>query len=398
MDHTEHTPARAVEAEAFAQEVIQNPMEALQRFRQLEEQNATLRAADSNTPITSSSEQSLPPRPTQAPSESSELINALVYALNQRPPPATTASAPTIPTRLSEKLPDIDKYEGDRDNLDAWEQSLVQRMHVNHDRYPTDLAKIAYAESRLTIGKKASNLMMPYRIDGICTLSSFDEYRQRLRQCCGNPFEEQDARTYLQEELKQDKMSFLEYYQLFCKKKERSRLDDVSLVDCYRRNVSYQLQVSALPRTTMAGHRPITFQDYTEVFRTVDEELRQIQYRLPRVANNNNSAAKPKPAAPVLSSLSRAVTPVVPASTPFVAVGGDPMDLSSAIAIVQGKPLSTPGVKDICIKWKLCFYCKQQHLGKTAKECPNKKASALRVIDTDDTSSVDGGVSLTENV
>ena len=85
-------------------------------------------------------------------------------------------------------------------------------MHVNHDQYPTDAAKIAYAESRLTIGKRASILMMPYRKDGICTIFTFTEYWQILRHVCDNPFEAEDARTYLQDTLKQGSMSFVKYY------------------------------------------------------------------------------------------------------------------------------------------------------------------------------------------
>ena len=129
------------------------------------------------------------------------------------------------------------------DKLDAWEQALIQRMNINHDRYPTDTAKIAYAESRLTIGKRASILMMPYRRDGICTISTFAEYRHILRHVCGNPFEAEDARTYLRDTLKQGSGSFMEYYQLFCQKKDRSGMEEASLIDCFKRNVSYAVQL-----------------------------------------------------------------------------------------------------------------------------------------------------------
>ena len=70
------------------------------------------------------------------------------------------------------------------------------------------------------------------------------------------------------------------------------------------------------------------------------------------------------------------------------------MDLNSAMVTVKGQRLQTPGVKEICDKWKLCYYCKLQHPGKNAKECPNKGKSDLRLMEMDDTSSVDGGVRL----
>ena len=85
-----------------------------------------------------------------------------------------TASA--TPVHLSEKLLDIPEYDEDRDKLNTWEHALIQCMHVNHDQYFTDTVKIAYAESQLTIGKRASILMMPYWKDGICTIFTFTEY------------------------------------------------------------------------------------------------------------------------------------------------------------------------------------------------------------------------------
>ena len=84
------------------------------------------------------------------------------------------ATAPA--THRSEKLPDTAEYDEDRDHLNAWEQSLRQRLNINHDQYLTNCEKIAYAESQLIIGKKAHNLMGQYQVKGLCTLLSFKEY------------------------------------------------------------------------------------------------------------------------------------------------------------------------------------------------------------------------------
>jgi len=61
-------------------------------------------------------------------------------------------------------------------------------MHVNHDRYSTDGDKIAYAELKLAVGRKASNLMNRYRKDGLYTLTSFIDWRKKLREAYSNPF------------------------------------------------------------------------------------------------------------------------------------------------------------------------------------------------------------------
>lgn len=78
--------------------------------------------------------------------------------------------------------------------------------------HPTDIEKIAYAESRLTIRKKAHNLMNRYRTEGLCSLTCSADWRRKLREACRDRFEEQDSCVYLRDTLKQDSMSFDEYY------------------------------------------------------------------------------------------------------------------------------------------------------------------------------------------
>ena len=310
------------------------------------------------------------------------------------------------------------------EKLDAWEQQLIQRMHVNHDRYPSDAHKIAYAESRLTIGKKAHNLMNRYRSEGLCILSSFADWRAKLRDCCGNRFEEEDARIYLRDTLKQGSMSFEEYYNLFAQKKEKSRMEDASLIDAMKRNVNYATQTSALNWRKRDGSDPVTFHDHVEMWSQTDWNLRQIKHRLPRQTSNSTiSAFTPSSSnrrqtsttfspGKASTSSTKASTPTfspfLPASNHSSSVRsetqstttelpvGDPMDLSSAITAVKGKSLKVPGVKKICDDYKLCYYCKQSHPGMTAKTCPNK-GTALRsaqFLEIEDDQSVVGGVLL----
>ena len=56
---------------------------------------------------------------------------------------------------------------------------------------------------------------------------------------CGNSFEAEDARTYLWDTLKQDLMSFVKYYQLFCQKKNHSGMKEALLINCFKHNVTY---------------------------------------------------------------------------------------------------------------------------------------------------------------
>jgi len=251
MEHLEYIPENELNVDEFARHVANNPAAALRRFQELQNQ-----ARKATNAIPSSFASSVSTPSTYASLDPQNLASLIAQAVaqtlrNQPLPPApvihlppASVTAAVIPVRLSEKLPDIVEYDEDRDKLNAWKQSLKQRMHMNHDRYTIDEAKIAYAESRLIIGKKTHILMMPYRTNGICNLATFDEYLRILRHCCDNPFEAEDARTYLRETLKQGSMSFAEYYLLFCQKKDRFALEDASLIDCMKRNVSYITQLT----------------------------------------------------------------------------------------------------------------------------------------------------------
>lgn len=328
------------------------------------------------------------------------LSNALAAGLRSSSASGSPPSRTRTPPR-SEKLPDISEYEGDQDKLDAWEQTLIQRMHVNHDRYPTDGDKIAYAELKLAVGKKASNLMNRYRKDGLCTLTSFIDWRKKLREACGNPFEQEDARNYIRE-LKQGSMPFDEYFNLVSQKKERSRMEDASLIDAMKYNVNYTTQQASISWRKTDGQRPSTFDEYVRMYSEIDQELRQIKHRLPRQstapATVGQPPRRPNQASTPVARPSPATTPVTTAVPAVALPPGEPMDLDSARAAVRGKSTKIPAIKAICEKWRLCFYCKA--LGHSARACPAIPATSptnLRygtVTEIDDDQSVAGAVSL----
>jgi len=137
------------------------------------------------------------------------------------------------------KLLNISEYERDKDQLNAWEQSLIQRMNVNDDHYFSHRVKIIYVESRLIIDKKTHNLMSQYWVNDLCIIFIFADWWHKLHHCCNNSFKTEDAHLYLREILKQDTNSFVNYYNLFYQKKECSLMKDFSLIDCLKRNVNY---------------------------------------------------------------------------------------------------------------------------------------------------------------
>ena len=62
-------------------------------------------------------------------------------------------------TSKFEKLLDISEYERNKNWLNAWEQSLIQRMNMNDDHYLSHRVKIIYVKSWFIIDKKIHNLM-----------------------------------------------------------------------------------------------------------------------------------------------------------------------------------------------------------------------------------------------
>ncbi len=181
-----------------------------------------------------------------------------------------------------EKLLDISEYERDKDRLNAWKQSLIQRMNVNDDRYFFYWVKIVYVESRLIIDKKTHNLMNQYRVNDLCIIFIFADWQHKLRHCCDNSFKIKDAHLYLREILKQDMNSFVDYYNLFYQKKECSLMKDFSLIDCLKRNVNYFTQVVIFFWRNFDETQSFIFHQWVQAFSDIDEEFQQLKHHQSR--------------------------------------------------------------------------------------------------------------------
>ncbi len=100
------------------------------------------------------------------------------------------------------KLFDLSEYERDKDWLNAWKQSLIQRMNVNDDCYFSHRVKIIYIKSRLIINKKIHNLMSQYQVNDLCIIFIFADWQHKLHHYCNNSFKTEDVHLYLRETLK----------------------------------------------------------------------------------------------------------------------------------------------------------------------------------------------------
>ncbi len=284
------------------------------------------------------------------------------------------------------KLLNISEYKRNKDQLNAWEQSLIQRMNMNDDHYFSHRVKIIYVESRLIIDKKIHNLMNQYRVNDLCIIFIFADWWHKLHHCCDNSFKTEDAHLYLCETLKQDMNSFVDYYNLFYQKKKHSLMKDFSLIDCLKRNVNCFTQVIIFFWQNFDETWSFIFHQWVQAFSDIDEELQQLKHHQSCFVFVIVSFIKVKSIFALISnSLSSkiiiSVTVVSTVSSSFsFSFLDELMNLSFIIVIIQDKTLIVFEIKKICNKWKLCYYCKLQHSSKIAKECSNKKLFTLCIM------------------
>ncbi len=284
------------------------------------------------------------------------------------------------------KLLDIFEYERNKDWLNVWKQSLIQRMNVNDDYYLSHHVKIIYVESWLIIDKKTYNLMSQYWVNDLCIIFIFIDWWHKLHHCCNNSFKMKDAHLYFRETLKQNMNSFADYYNLFYQKKEYSLMKDFLLIDCLKHNVNYFTQIVALFWRNFDETQLFIFHQWVQAFSDINEELQQLKHRQSRFVFVIISFIKVKSIfASINNSLSSKiiifVTVVLTVSSSFSLLFlNESMNLSFVIIIVQNKTLIISEIKKICNKWKLCYYCKLQHSSKIIKECSNKKLFTLHIM------------------
>ncbi|KKF92082.1 Protein FAM127C [Ceratocystis platani] len=101
----------------------------------------------------------------------------------------------TRTVQLSERLPDPDKFEGDRPDLRRFTTQIRQKMKRNRDRFPDAQDRMAYVNNRLK--GPAYALILPYIQDGECLLPDYDAILKVLDRAYGDPDKVNRARSEL---------------------------------------------------------------------------------------------------------------------------------------------------------------------------------------------------------
>lgn len=171
-------------AQARSQGIIEYQKEQLQESQQkyleaMKERDEALRLA---TPMVNT--------PARTPEPAAETPTVAPVGAPASIDPPSTSSA-----RLSERLPDPDRFEGDRKDLRRFTSQIHEKMNVNHDRYPTPQSRMTYVTNRLKGGPYAQ--ILPYIKKGICQLKDYEEILQILDRAFGDPNRVNNARNEL---------------------------------------------------------------------------------------------------------------------------------------------------------------------------------------------------------
>jgi hypothetical protein len=109
------------------------------------------------------------------------------------PPPIT--ATPSESSRISERLPDPEKFKGDRKDLQRFVSQIHEKLIVNQDRFPTAASRCSYVTSRLSGPPYAQ--ILPYIHKGVCQLPDYEDILNILEQAFGDPNRVNNARNDL---------------------------------------------------------------------------------------------------------------------------------------------------------------------------------------------------------
>jgi Retrotransposon gag protein/Zinc knuckle len=258
-------------------------------------------------------------------------------------------------SRLSTKHPDPETYFGDKEKLEPFIAQLGLKLIVNHDRYPTEPQRVAYAISRL--GGNALIQVTPFingrTLDRLPTLETIIEI---LRRAFGVSDRHAEAVRRLRS-LRQKNREFIVYYAEFERCMADCDYSDQAKVDWLLAGLNQEL-LNALSNQSRI---PTDFAELVELLTRIDSAQRYLTGI--KAANQ-----------PLRTPISDRVPRSQPASTttsapaaPVISAGGDPMDLDATRQRERERRRLLA----------LCFYCGEP--GHKAHDCPRKKAPGPRL-------------------
>jgi hypothetical protein len=94
-------------------------------------------------------------------------------------------------SHFSEKIPNLNEFNGFRNNLRRFTQQIYGKITANADRFPTVIARLTYVAGRL-IGK-AYELILPKILFGVPKFLNYPKMLVYLENAFGDPNRVQNA-------------------------------------------------------------------------------------------------------------------------------------------------------------------------------------------------------------
>jgi hypothetical protein len=231
--------------------------------------------------------------------------------------PASTGSA-----RLSERLPDPDKFEGDRKDFRRFSSQIQEKMNVNYDRFPTPQTRMTYVTNRLKGAPYAQ--ILPYIHRGVCQLSDYHEILDILERAFGDPNRTRNARDQLYR-LRQGNKEFSIFFAEFQRLALEGEMPEAALPTMLEQAVNRELKSMLLHHEPPSG-------DYHQLAAFLQNlENRRVMYESNVNSRSYAAAARPTasplPYRPNAMAMHREPTRR-PATPPPVEHATDAMDLS----------------------------------------------------------------------
>jgi hypothetical protein len=272
-------------------------------------------------------------------------------ARNTNATPVTTAAASTP---APQKIPDPEKYGGDRNKL----RSFLVQLRLKAATFPTVPEKLRFAVNCLK--DDALDQVSPYVKDDTVDLPDLAALIQILENAFGNPNRVQDAERKLNT-IQQGNRDFSSYYAEFSRYAAEVSWDEAAKLASLRHGISGTLKRDLIP--TLENSQTVT--DFVKICQQLDNRRRTVNQEsgsrfgsFTRTGGPASNTSRTTPATGTSSS------PAPNNTTTAVGTAPGPMDLSA------NRRRITPEERARRMAEGRCLYC--GGLGHMARDCPTK--------------------------
>jgi hypothetical protein len=259
----------------------------------------------------------------------------------------------------SQKIPDPDRFNGDRDKLENFRLMMILKLKGNEDWYPTEQDRLRYIFSRLE-GAAQQQVISRVRLDGSIEITSTEELWTILERSFGDPDRKGTAQRTVQN-LRQRNREFHVYLAEFQRHIEYTGFNEEAKKTVLLNGISSELRDLLVTQDI----ENTSLDNTIHICQRIDQRHRAAQalQRRPFTPRASFGSPHTSPRTPATPTPAPLFTPSpIPSSSP-----AELMDLSAAR--VQRGPL-TDAEKRRRREQDLCLYCGDgQH---RVLNCPRK--------------------------